>query len=72
MSNLSHSISLLIREGGRISSVLKFTGKDDKNGRARKLAGIIRAISILSDVKMKDELKEKAREIDKDLENINL
>ena len=57
MSNLDYPISILVSEGGKISSALNQTG-DDKIGRARKLSEVTRAISILRTEQMKDEKKE--------------
>ena len=64
MSNLDYPISILIREGGRISAVIKFVA-EKKTERARKLSEVTRAISILSDVKREDEKKEFNKRIDK-------
>ena len=57
MSNLDHPISILIAEGGKISTALNSTG-DNKEENALKLAQISLAICILDDEEKKDELEE--------------
>ena len=53
MSNLDHPISVLIREGGRISNSLPQSAKEITKF-VKKLNGINRALSILEDEKRKD------------------
>ena len=65
MSNLDYPISVLEAEGGKILPSLKLTGNSKYvSGRARKLAGITRAINFLREERRKEiekEIKEKAK-----------
>lgn len=66
MSNLDYPISLLEEAGGKISISLQMTGVEQVQ-RMNQLNGIIRALNMLKEERMKDEkeIEKKEKLIDK-------
>jgi len=71
MSNLDYPISILIAKGKEISTALQLTGNNQMQ-KTNLLNSIRNAVNILTDKEIKMKMKEKKKEIDGDLENINL
>jgi len=71
MSNLNYPISILIAEGKEIATSLQRHG-DDIMQKTKMLNAIREAVNILTDKEIKKKMKEKEKEIDRDLESIRL
>jgi len=71
MSNLNYPISVLIAKGKELSTSLQLTDNDQMQ-KTNLLNSIRQAVNILTDKEIKMKMKEKKKEIDRDLESINL
>ena len=71
MSNLDYPISVLIAKGKELSTSLQLTDNDQMQ-KTNLLNSIRQAVNILTDKEIKEKMKEKKKEIDRDLESINL
>ena len=71
MSNLNYAISVLIAKGKEIATSLQLTTENQMQ-KTNLLNSIRQAVNILTNKEIKEKMKMKEKEIDRDLESIQL